>query len=68
MSDVTILGTSLSSYLRTTRMACEEKGISHDLEDLEFGSDGHAALHPFLAAAQGGDQGAGHEARRHYAL
>ena len=48
MSDVTILGTSLSSYLRTTRMACEEKGISHDLEDLEFGSDGHAALHPFL--------------------
>ena len=45
MSDVTIFGPSLSSYLRTSRMACEEKGITHTLDsDVEFGSDQLRAL------------------------
>lgn len=47
MSDVTLYGFPPSSYTWSARMACEEKGISHDLEPIEFGSDAHKALHPF---------------------
>ena len=48
MTDVTIYGPSASTYLRTARIACEEKGVAHALEPIEFGAESHRALHPFL--------------------
>lgn len=53
MPDVTLIGVDFSNYVRTARIACEEKGISHDLnadhlqglEDLK--SETHLAYHPF---------------------
>jgi glutathione S-transferase len=47
MTDVTLYGFPPSTYTWSARMAAEEKGISHDLEPIEFGSDAHKALHPF---------------------
>ena len=47
MSDLVIHGLSPSTYTRTARLACEEKGVSHRLEPVEFGSAKHRALHPF---------------------
>ena len=47
MPDVTIYGPAMSTYVRTARMACAEKGVSHALEEVEFGSDAHRRLHPF---------------------
>jgi len=53
MSDVTLLGPDISAYVRIARIACVEKGITHELnndhisgvEDLR--SDAHLAYHPF---------------------
>ncbi len=53
MSDVTLIGPDFSTYVRTARIACIEKGITHDLntdhlsspESLQ--SEAHLALHPF---------------------
>lgn len=47
MADVVIYGPSPSTYVRTARLACAEKGITHTLEPLDLGSDAHAKLHPF---------------------
>lgn len=47
MSDIILYGFPQSSYTWTARIACEEKGIAHELEPIEFGSDEHRALHPF---------------------
>ena len=47
MSDVKIFGPPQSTYVRSVRMACEEKGIGYTLEPVEFGSAAHRALHPF---------------------
>ena len=47
MADLTLYGFPQSSYTWTARIACEEKGITHDLEPIEFGSDEHRALHPY---------------------
>jgi glutathione S-transferase len=47
MSQVTIYGPPQSSYVRTTRMVCEEKGVVYELAPLKLGSDDHVALHPF---------------------
>lgn len=47
MSDITILGPPQSSYVWTTRLLCEEKGISYDLEPVSFGSEAHLQRHPF---------------------
>ena len=47
MSDVTIYGAPQSTYVRTARMACEEKGVPHQLGAIEFGSPAHLELHPF---------------------
>lgn len=47
MADVTIYGPSASTYVRTARMICAEKGIAHDLAAVDLGSDAHAKLHPF---------------------
>jgi glutathione S-transferase len=48
MATITLYGPAPSSYVRTARMTCVEKGVSHELAPIEFGSDAHRALHPFL--------------------
>lgn len=53
MSDVTLIGPDFSTYVRTARIACVEKGITHDLttdhlsgpESLQ--SEAHLTFHPF---------------------
>ena len=47
MADVIIYGPSASTYVRTARLACAEKGITHTLEQLAPGSDDMNKLHPF---------------------
>lgn len=47
MADVTIIGPALSTYVRTARMACIEKGVEYDLEEVGLGSDDSARHHPF---------------------
>jgi glutathione S-transferase len=47
MADIIIYGPSASTYVRTARLACAEKGISHTLEPIDIGSESHAKLHPF---------------------
>jgi glutathione S-transferase len=47
MADVIIYGPALSTYVRTARMACAEKGITHTLEPYEPDSPEQAKLHPF---------------------
>ncbi|HEY7607652.1 MAG TPA: glutathione S-transferase family protein [Alphaproteobacteria bacterium] len=47
MPDVTIYGPAMSTYVRTARMACAEKGITHALEEVDFGSIEYRRLHPF---------------------
>ena len=57
MSEVKIYGPPQSSYVRSARMACEEKGVPHTVEPVEFGSEAHLALHPYakVPAMQHGD-------------
>lgn len=57
MSDITLYGFPPSSYTWSARIACEEKGITHDLEGLDFGSDELLAVHPFgkIPAMRHGD-------------
>jgi len=57
MSDITIYGFPPSSYTWSARIAAAEKGISHDLESPDFGSDDLLALHPFgkIPAMKHGD-------------
>lgn len=47
MADVVIYGPSPSTYVRTARMACAEKGITHALEPHNPDSPEQAKLHPF---------------------
>jgi glutathione S-transferase len=47
MATITIFGWAPSTYTRTARMYCIEKGVDHALEGIELGSDAHKALHPF---------------------
>ena len=47
MADVILHGLPPSTYTWTARLVCEEKGISHDLKPVEFGSPAHLALHPY---------------------
>jgi glutathione S-transferase len=48
MNAVTLYGFPGSTYVRTARMVCEEKRIPYTLSPLEFRSESHRALHPFL--------------------
>ncbi len=48
MPDIEIHGFAQSTYVRTVRMACVEKGVGHDLVPLDFRSESHRTLHPFL--------------------
>ena len=47
MADVVIYGFAPSTYTRTARLACEEKGVPHRLEEIEIGSARNLAMHPF---------------------
>lgn len=46
MADVTLYGFPQSTYVRTARLAFEEKGVSYDLLPIDMGSDEHHKLHP----------------------
>lgn len=53
MSELEIIGVDMSPFVRTVRIACEEKGVDYNLTfDYDSGteglkSDAHLALHPF---------------------
>jgi len=47
MSDVIIFGFPQSTYVRTVRMVCEEKGVSSEMSPIEPGSAVSADVHPF---------------------
>lgn len=47
MTDITLYGFAPSTYVRTARWICEEKGIGYRLAPLEFHQPSHYALHPF---------------------
>jgi len=47
MSDLVLHGFAASTYVRTARLACEEKGVPYTIQNFEPGSDAHGALHPF---------------------
>jgi len=47
MSDLIIYGPPQSTYVRSTRMACVEKGIDYRVEPIEFGGELHMEMHPF---------------------
>ena len=46
MAEVTIYGMPLSTYVRTARMTCHEKGVSYDLDPLAPQSEEILALNP----------------------
>lgn len=50
MSELIVYGYPASTFVRTVRMACVEKGVPYTLdpfESFEFQSDTHRQLHPF---------------------
>ncbi|MBL6945804.1 MAG: glutathione S-transferase family protein [Rhodospirillales bacterium] len=47
MADITIFGAAPSNYVWTTRLTCEEKGVSHELTPIELGSPELEAINPF---------------------
>jgi glutathione S-transferase len=47
MTDITIYGPPMSTHVRTVRLACAEKGVSHTVEDVDFRAESYRALHPF---------------------
>jgi glutathione S-transferase len=57
MSEIVIFGFPQSSYVRTVRMVCEEKGVSYELSLIKPGSQVSPSVHPFgrVPAIQHGD-------------
>ncbi len=58
MSDLIILGLPPSSYVRTARLICANKGVEHTLQPVDFRSEAYKAdHHPFarMPALQHGD-------------
>ena len=47
MTDVTVFGIPLSTFVRTVRMVLEEKGVAYQLESVMPHSDEINELHPF---------------------
>jgi glutathione S-transferase len=47
MTQLIIHGFPQSTYVRTTRMVCEEKGVAYELAPVKLHSEEHFALHPF---------------------
>jgi glutathione S-transferase len=48
LTKVQIHGFAPSTYTRTARLTCIEKGVPYDLVPLDFRSELHEKLHPFL--------------------
>lgn len=48
MAVVELFGFAQSTYVRTARLVCEEKGIQYSLLPLEFREESHRAVHPYL--------------------
>ncbi len=48
MTKVTIFGFPQSTFVRTVRMTCEEKGVPYTVEPVEWCAPTHRARHPFL--------------------
>jgi glutathione S-transferase len=44
---VRIHGYPISTWTRTARMVCVEKGIAYELVPVAYGTDAHGELHPF---------------------
>lgn len=57
MSVLILYGFPQSTYVRTARMACEEKGVPYQLESVELRSEALTELHPFgkIPVLQHGD-------------
>ncbi len=57
MSTVTIYGPAPSTYVRSARMFCVEKGVDYDLEEVDFSDESYKSLHPFqkIPAMRHGD-------------
>ena len=47
MPDVTLLGLPPSSYVRTARMTCSNKGVEYRLQPVDFRSDAYRQEHAF---------------------
>lgn len=47
LNAVILYGFPQSTYVRTARMACEEKGVPYQLESIKLRSDAPRELHPF---------------------
>jgi glutathione S-transferase len=47
MTDITIYGPAMSTHVRTVRLACAEKGVSHVVEEVDFRAEAYRQLHPF---------------------
>jgi glutathione S-transferase len=47
MTQIVLIGPPQSSYVRTARMTCVEKGVPHVLEPPEMRGEAHARLHPW---------------------
>lgn len=48
MPAVQLMGFAQSTYVRTARLVCEEKGIDYALLPLDFRGESHRAVHPYL--------------------
>ena len=57
MSDIILYGNPRSTYVRTARIAAEEKGVSYALEGIDLASDDYRQIHPFakMPAMRHGD-------------
>ncbi|MGE0746515.1 MAG: glutathione S-transferase family protein [Rhodospirillales bacterium] len=57
MAEITLHGAAGSTFVRTARMACAEKGVGHRLVPADLRSAAHRALHPFgrMPVMQHGD-------------
>jgi len=47
MAGVKVFGFAVSTWTRTARMTCIEKGIEHEFLPIPYGSEEHRAKHPF---------------------
>lgn len=47
MPDLVIYGPAMSTFVRSARMTCAEKGVAHRREDVDFRSVEYRALQPF---------------------
>ncbi len=53
MSDIVVYGFAPSTFVRTARLALEEKGVDYELEAVDFGADRFDHADGLIAVAQG---------------